>query len=87
MQKLADYLFTPIIDILSNTYNYLLNASNFANRGINVEKIFGPVATMGSSWVNMVKVLIICVSVLLFAFVAKGSFSLYRQLKDGVKWW
>lgn len=87
MRKLADYLFQPLIDMLTDSYDRLIQAGKLATQGIDVEKFFAPVATMGSSWVTMVKVLVMCTSVIVTVFIGKGMFTLYRQFKDGVKWW
>lgn len=87
MRDIADTIFGPIIQILTQAYSYLSNVALVAARGLNLDNFLGPFAALGSPWVILIKSFISALVLVAVVIAVKTIYGLYLNLKQGVKWW
>ncbi|MDJ0304555.1 hypothetical protein [Dehalobacter sp.] len=87
MHALADTIFVPVTTMLQTVLNSLSNVHFNLASGLNINNYLGHFVGLGSSWVFLIKSLVLCFVCISVFMVAKTGYSLYLQLKQGVKWW
>lgn len=87
MRGIADTIFEPIISVLQGGLDALSHVQMVAARGLNLDYFLGPFAGLGSAWIMLIKSFIGAFVLVGVVLAVKGIYSLYLQLKSGVKWW
>lgn len=67
--------------------SYLTTVAVTLSDGIDVNNYFGYFAWLGPSWIFLVKTILGGVFLVTVVKVSKMGFSMYLQIKSGVKWW
>lgn len=88
MQEIIDLIFNPVIEFLTQIKNYLYNTTELiSGRRLNVDYFLGPISMISTEWRILIVSVISTLGLITIIFVAKKMYSLYLNLKDGVKWW
>lgn len=87
MRGIADTIFGPLINVLNTVLGYLSSVTVTLSSGLDIGNYLGYVGAMGSAWVFLIKSFILCLMLVTTMKVGKMGYSMYLQLKSGVKWW
>lgn len=88
MEEIIDLIFSPVVEFLTVIKDYLYNTVELINgRRLNVDYFLGPISMISSEWRILIISIISTLGLITTIFVAKKMYSLYINLKEGVKWW
>ena len=87
LYDVADWVFGPLKDLLAAVVGWLSNLSLVAARGIDPALYLGAFAWLGPTWLSLIKQIILGVVLFGLILVARVGYSLYLDIKAGVKWW
>lgn len=88
MEEIIDLIFNPAINFLGQIKNYLYNTTQLINaRRLTLDYFLGPVSMISYEWRVLITSIISLLILISTIFVAKKIYTLYLNLKEGVKWW
>lgn len=87
LHNLADLIFGPMRDLLTSVVASLSNMSLVAARGLNPALYLGPFAVLGPAWLGLIKQIFLGATLFAILLIGRAGYSLYLQIKAGVKWW
>lgn len=87
MKNFIDSLFAPATQFLVSIKTSLLQFAIEKNKPIDLDSFFSPFAMMGSSWVVLIKAVLISLFSITVLYLAIGARGIYLYFKEGIKWW
>ena len=87
MIALIDTVFSPVLNWLTQIYNYLINVNIPTFHALNLGNIFRPLNMISPAWSFLISnVFVMAVAYLIIHLVIGGS-DLYLRFKNSIKWW
>lgn len=87
LYDLTDWLIGPLAELLGAVVSWLSGISLVAARGIDPARYLGPFAWLGSSWLGLVRTIILCTILFGTIMIVRAAIQVYLDAKAGVKWW
>ncbi|MGK5512297.1 hypothetical protein [Brevibacillus formosus] len=87
MRNFVDSIFGPVSQFLGQIKSNLLRFAVERNRPIDLDSFFAPFATLGPTWVVLIKSIMVSLFAVTLLWVAISLRGAYLYFKDGVKWW
>ncbi|MGC5328956.1 hypothetical protein [Brevibacillus sp. SYSU BS000544] len=87
MRNFIDSLFNPASQFLQGIRDSLLKYSVGRNKPIELDSFFSPFALLGTSWVVLIKAVMLSLFSITMLYVAIGARGVYLYFKESIKWW